>query len=93
MVMDIVEDHFGKSLKIATKIPQVQKENFSSCCNSQHWINYHFGDDDDAIVIYIFHFFPGEKDCTLALNFGGGAETEDNVPARFVYSTSLYPSL
>ena len=24
----------------------------------------------------------GEKDCTLALNFGGGAETEDNVPAR-----------
>ena len=36
MVMDIIEDHFGKSLKIATKIPQVQKENFSSCCNSQH---------------------------------------------------------
>ena len=29
--------------------------------------------------------FPGEKDCTLALNFGGGAETEDNVPARFEY--------
>ena len=27
--------------------------------------------------------FEGEKDCTLALNFGGGAETEDNVPARF----------
>ena len=25
----------------------------------------------------------GEKDCTLALNFGGGAETEENVPARF----------
>ena len=36
--------------------------------------------------------FPGEKDCTLALNFGGGAETEDNVPARFVYSSSRYPS-
>ena len=24
----------------------------------------------------------GEKDCTLALNFGGGAEDEENVPAR-----------
>jgi len=24
----------------------------------------------------------GEKDCTLALNFGGGADSEDNVPAR-----------
>merc|ERR1712107_188738 len=30
----------------------------------------------------------GEKDCTLALNFGGGAETEDNVPAR-VYEQPL----
>ena len=36
--------------------------------------------------------FPGEKDCTLALNFGGGAETEDNVPARFVHASSRYPS-
>ena len=25
----------------------------------------------------------GEKDCTLALNFGGGAEDEENVPARY----------
>ena len=24
----------------------------------------------------------GEKDCTLALNFGGGVESEENVPAR-----------
>ena len=24
----------------------------------------------------------GEKDCTLALNFGGGVEDEENVPAR-----------
>ena len=24
----------------------------------------------------------GEKDCTLALNFGGGADSEENVPAR-----------
>jgi len=30
----------------------------------------------------------GEKDCTLALNFGGGAESEDNVPAR-VYEQPL----
>jgi hypothetical protein len=39
----------------------------------------------------------GEKDCTLALNFGGGAEDEENVPARYnfllisnVYFTDLY---
>jgi len=24
----------------------------------------------------------GEKDCTLALNFGGGVDSEENVPAR-----------
>jgi len=29
-----------------------------------------------------FSMFPGEKDCTLAPNFGGGAEREDIVPAR-----------
>ena len=32
-----------------------------------------------------FSMFPGEKDCTLAPNFGGGAEREDIVPARFLY--------
>ena len=32
----------------------------------------------------------GEKDCTLALNFGGGAESEDNVPARYLgYGVSI----
>ena len=32
----------------------------------------------------------GEKDCTLALNFGGGAESEDNVPARYIgYGVSM----
>ena len=30
----------------------------------------------------------GEKECTLALNFGGGAESEDNVPAR-IYEQPL----
>jgi len=30
----------------------------------------------------------GEKECTLALNFGGGAENEDNVPAR-IYEQPL----
>jgi len=30
----------------------------------------------------------GEKDCTLALNFGGGPETEENVPAR-IYEQPL----
>ena len=25
----------------------------------------------------------GEKDCTLALNFGGGPDNEENVPARY----------
>jgi len=30
----------------------------------------------------------GEKDCTLALNFGGGAESEENVPAR-IYEQPL----
>jgi len=30
----------------------------------------------------------GEKDCTLALNFGGGADSEDNVPAR-IYEQPL----
>ena len=30
----------------------------------------------------------GEKDCTLALNFGGGSEDEDNVPAR-IYEQPL----
>jgi len=30
----------------------------------------------------------GEKDCTLALNFGGGAEDEENVPAR-IYEQPL----
>ena len=30
----------------------------------------------------------GEKECTLALNFGGGAENEENVPAR-IYEQPL----
>ena len=30
----------------------------------------------------------GEKECTLALNFGGGAEDEENVPAR-IYEQPL----
>jgi len=30
----------------------------------------------------------GEKDCTLALNFGGGVDSEDNVPAR-IYEQPL----
>lgn len=30
----------------------------------------------------------GEKDCTLALNFGGGADSEENVPAR-IYEQPL----
>ena len=30
----------------------------------------------------------GEKESTLALNFGGGAENEDNVPAR-IYEQPL----
>jgi len=30
----------------------------------------------------------GEKECTLALNFGGGADNEDNVPAR-IYEQPL----
>jgi hypothetical protein len=32
----------------------------------------------------------GEKDCTLALNFGGGVDSEENVPARFIQRSIFY---
>ena len=92
MVMEMVEGYFRKSPKIATKnassfevkllkLLQFSVLNRLSCW--WWWWCYR--------NLYL-SMFPGEKDCTLALNFGGGAETEDNVPARFVYSTSVHPS-
>ena len=32
----------------------------------------------------------GEKECTLALNFGGAADNEDNVPARIYEQPLLF---
>ena len=84
MVMEMVEGYFIKSpkIQIATKnasvkllkLLQFSVLNRLSCW--WWWWCYR--------NLYL-SMFPGEKDCTLALNFGGGAETEDNVPARFEY--------